>query len=148
MNCDSLARLIEAVPMPQWTHRQQVSARDHCATCERCQRLLDDERVLFDAFAALPEFAPARDVELAPDAPQRPRRATPWLRAGTVAAALFLAFGSLLQLILHDGLSVSWFADGSRIEGLLRLAFDAPVFAIALTLVGVVFAFTREGDTA
>jgi NADH:ubiquinone oxidoreductase subunit 6 (subunit J) len=67
--------------------------------------------------------------------------AAPFLSA---AAALFLGVGSVYQLFREGGFSLSWFADGARLESAIALFYSSPVLSVALVLVGLVYCLARE----
>jgi hypothetical protein len=67
--------------------------------------------------------------------------AAPFLSA---AAALFLGVGSVYQLFREGGFSLSWFADGTRLESSIALFYSSPVLSVALVLVGLVYCLARE----
>ena len=148
MNCDSLLRLLEEIPLPRWTQQQQTSAREHCRSCDECRIQLAQQEALFVEFdrMMLPEPAAAFALEIGGEprgntsSAGGPRR-MPWSPADVFsnAAVLFLCFGSVVQLFRESGFSPYWLADGSRLEAVVGLIYSAPALPVALTLVGLVY---------
>jgi len=165
MNCDSLLRMLDEIPLPRWTHEQRTSAHEHCRSCDSCLIRLTQQERLFVEFdkMVLPEPSTTFALEIKgepghnissnpgvflPNAAPFLSNAAPFLSAAApflyAAAALFLGVGSVYQLFREGGLSLSWFADGTRLESAIALFYSSPVLSVALILVGLVYCLARE----
>ncbi len=146
MNCDSLLRLLDEIPLPLWTQEQQTSAHEHCRSCDNCRLLLRQQEELFLEFDEMILPEPSRTFEL--EIKSEPRRTVPssgsLRRIFSSSEALFLCAGSVFQLFRESGFSLYWFADGSRLQSVITLLYSSPVLSVALTLVGLVYCLTRE----
>ena len=158
MNCDSLLRMLDETPLPRWTHEQRTSAHEHCRSCDSCLIRLTQQERLFVEFdkMVLPEPSTTFELEIKGE----PRHnissnpgaflsnAAPFLSTAapflSAAAALFLGIGSVYQLFREGGFSLSWFADGTRLESAIALFYSSPVLSVALTLVGLVYCLARD----
>ncbi len=158
MNCDSLLRMLDETPLPRWTHEQRTSAHEHCRSCDSCLIRLTQQERLFVEFdkMVLPEPSTTFEVEIKGE----PRHnissnpgaflsnAAPFLSNAapflSATAALFLGVGSVYQLFREGGFSLSWFADGTRLESAIALFYSSPVLSVAMILVGLVYCLARE----
>ena len=151
MNCDSLLRMLDETPLPRWTHEQRTSAHEHCRSCDSCLIRLTQQERLFVEFdkMVLPEPSTTFELEIkgepAHNISSNPgvflSNAAPFLSA---AAALFLGVGSVYQLFREGGFSLSWFADGTRLESAIALFYSSPVLSVAMILVGLVYCLARD----
>ena len=157
MNCNTLSRLLEEIPMPLWTDAQRVSAHEHCRTCEGCQTQIAEEAALFAQFDEMqlpePQAGFKRPVEDGLHPSDAPSGGRSRLSSNSVilswAAALFLCIGSAYQLFMEGGFVPNWFApkwftDGGRLESVMTLLYNSPTLSVALVLVGLVFCLTRD----
>ena len=163
MNCDSLLRMLDETPLPRWTHEQRTSAHEHCRSCDSCLIRLTQQERLFVEFdkMVLPEPSTTFEVEIKGeprnDIASNPgallsnapflSTAAPFLSAAapflSTAAALFLGVGSVYQLFREGGFSLSWFADGTRLESAIALFYSSPVLSVAMILVGLVYCLAQ-----
>ena len=144
MNCDSLLRLLEETPLPVWTEAQRADARSHCQSCESCRLKLQGEDALFSMFDDMTLPEPTATFQLPAHA--EPRRSMPALFPYLLsrAAIVFLGIGSLFQLFMEGGFAPHWIADVHRIQSVIQLMLSAPLPALGLIVIGLVYALAGE----
>ncbi len=148
MNCDSLLHLLDEVPIPRWTHDQQADAREHCRSCDDCRAQLELQQALFIEFGNmhLPEYSQT----LTPELEGAPHRNIPSFITIpgilSIAAVVFLCFGSLFQFFRESGFSLYWIADGRRLESVATLLYSTPALSAALVLVGLIYCLAWDAS--
>jgi len=146
MNCGLLSQLLDETPLPRWTPEQRSSAEEHCLSCITCKTLMRRQEDLFIAFEEMSLIQPTNEFTLEEEAMADLNKSSSsvFTRFFPVGAVLFLCFGSVFQLIMDERISVHLFADGSRLESLINLVYSGAGLPVALTLVGLVYALSRE----
>ena len=144
MNCDSLLRLLKETPLPAWTSEQRADARAHCRSCDNCRIQLRQEEALFSMFDGMTLPEPTSTFQLPAHAQPRRSMAALLPHALSRAAIVFLVIGSLFQIFREGDFAPSWIADVYRVESVIQLVQSAPLPALGLILIGLVYALTGE----
>lgn len=151
MNCETVQRLLDEIPLSLWSEQRNTSVHEHCHSCNDCLQRLEEQKLIFAEFDELflPEpsnividFSQQVESELSQGLAQRKMSSSAAYL--TVASLTIILLGLFDQTFLQGELSFERLLGPNSWEFTLYQISNSPALAITLILASLVYCFSSN----
>lgn len=154
MNCETVQRLLDEIPLSLWPELQNTSVQEHCHSCNGCMQKLEEEKLMFAEFDAMLlaepsnmaiDFSQQAEIEKSQALTRRNRSFGGAFISGISLAVLLL--GLVDQIFLQGGLSFDHFMGPRSWNIAFYQIINSPSLVATLILAALVYCFSSNNTT-
>jgi len=147
MNCDAVLVLTEEVPRSRWTIKQSDLVSEHCVSCEKCARRLEEQSNFFSLFDNLIEPTQPNPINLKITNSPEVHESEPLLLFGfwPNMAIFFVCLGSIYKSLNEGGMTLHWYMDVYHFQSAASFVVTQPILSLTMVFVALCFSFSRAG---